>query len=364
VLYPLSPPAGDLAGHDSRGPVPVALGQSVGSFRVSGSSGGPPEAIIDHAALWTPTGIQVDLNPAGFAISGASATNGTRQVGFAATTSTGFSQAVLWSGTAATAVDLNPTRLPGVLGSGASGISPDGLQQVGNVTYASSSDAVVWNGTAASAVDLNPSGFGGSIAFGTDGVHQVGQASRGVAGQFHDFHAFLWNGSTASAVDLHPDGFLSSGAVGISGDQQVGSGTIPSANGASPLIHALLWRGTASSVVDLNPTALGFEDSSATFTNGTLQVGSGDLPLGNGGTHALLWMATADSAVDLGSLLDVRFSDSIATSVDSMGDIFGIAHDAMGNATAIEWIPVPDPSLMSVIPIFIVGLVRRRHLKS
>jgi len=95
----------------------------------------------------------------------------------------------------------------------------NGSQQVG-VGYGSATGdeyhALLWNGTAASYVDLNPSGFTSSGANGTNGTQQVGGGSGSATGG--QGHALLWNGSANSYVDLHqflPEGFANSGATGI-----------------------------------------------------------------------------------------------------------------------------------------------------
>ena len=360
-LYPLSAPPGALGANDSRSPQVVSGGQAVGSVRISGSSTGPPDQIIDHAAVWTSAEVPVDLNPAGFATSLAEATNGMRQVGSAAVNPSGPSHAFLWAGTSASGIDLHPTNIASVVSSQGSGISVNGAQQVGELQYTDRANhAALWNGTPLSVVDLNPQGFDDSGAFGSDGTHQTGQAFNFRNGQFSNFHAILWSGSAALAVDLHPAGYLSSSATGVSGDQQVGSGTTPPANGDSPPIHALLWRGTADSVVDLNPSQFGSDaQSAAAFTNGTQQAGY--YILSSGGQRAMIWSGTPGSAVDLGSLLGARFSDSTAVSIDAIGDVFGIAHGPIGNATAIEWIPVPEPSCLCFLVIAVaMALARRR----
>lgn len=51
-----------------------------------------------------------------------------------------------------------------------------GGQQVGSGQTSSSTHALLWAGTAASAVDLNPASALSSEAIATSGVHQVGYA--------------------------------------------------------------------------------------------------------------------------------------------------------------------------------------------
>lgn len=66
--------------------------------------------------------------------------------------------------------------------------------------------ALLWSSTAASVVDLNPSGFTVSYAHGTSGNQQVGMGYGPGTGS--QYHALLWSGTADSAVDLQK--FLSS----------------------------------------------------------------------------------------------------------------------------------------------------------
>ena len=187
--------------------------------------------------------------------------------------------ALLWNGTANSAVDLQPTNLDGFSFSGATAIH--GTQEVSSAGILSNAiyHAMLWNGTADSAIDLHPTnldGFESSFALGTDGVHQVGTGYTGLI-----FHALLWSGTADSSVDLHPtqiNGIISSEVYGISGNQQVGAGDDGVEGDFS---HALLWNGTADSAVDLHPTNLdGFVDSYAYGTNGTHQIRLGVTTIG------------------------------------------------------------------------------------
>ena len=75
-----------------------------------------------------------------------------------------------------------------------------GNQQVGFGTLNTTgrpAQALLWSGTAASAVNLNPAGYTDSEAYGTNGSEQVGEA-----GGFFGPQAFLWSGTAASAVNL------------------------------------------------------------------------------------------------------------------------------------------------------------------
>ena len=208
---------------------------------------------------------------------------------------------------------------------------------------------MLWTGTAASAVDLHPTGLAGfdrSVANGTDGLHQVGYANLAVGGASH---ALLWSGTSASAVDLHPTnllGFDSSIANAVSGLQQVGY--YGDGSGIGGKNHALLWTGTAASAVDLQPTSFtGFDSSIALGTNGLAQVGyvynsAAFTP------HAVLWTGSAASAIDLAALLPFTATSSFAYTIDAQGNAWGTATDATGVIHAVEWSPVPEPASVAL----------------
>ena len=279
--------------------------------------------------------------------SGAYGTDGSVEVGYGFALPNGENQhAVMWLGTASTIVDLHPSNL----GFNYSiGLGVFGTEQVGAASVAinsvglANSHAIVWHGTAVSALDLHPTnlvGFSSSTAQGTDGFHQVGYGSASTGAS----HALLWSGTANSAVDLHPTdlaGFDFSEALGVSGAQQVGYG---GGSGTGGKNHALLWTGTAASAVDLHPTSLtGFDTSEALGTNGVNQVGYAF----NSSTlvqDAVLWSGTAASAIDLSLLLPFASTDSTAFTIDPQGNIWGTATDSIGVIHAVEWSPVPEPA--------------------
>jgi hypothetical protein len=354
VLYPLTPPSGS---EFAAGIVDISASgrQTIGNAFVE-YPGGPT---LSAALLWTASGAVV-LNPDSTYQSVVRGTDGIQQVGFV------NGSAMLWTGTAASAVDLNPTNLNGITQSAASGT--DGTQQVGVgsiYSYSTSVNtavyighAVLWSGSAGSAVDLNPAGFANSSATGVGGNQQVGSGSPLPAGGTNT-HALLWTGTAASAVDLNPTnltGFSNSQALATDGSQRVGFEFNASPNFQT---HALLWTGTAASAVDLNPSQLGFYSSTAEGTNGTEQVGFG---YSGDAAHALLWSGTADSAVDLNALLPLTGNfGSEAYSIDASGNIYGVASYTGVNAFAVEWSPVPEPAAGSLLLTFAAGLILRRR---
>ena len=116
----------------------------------------------------------------------------------------------------------------------------DGRQQVG-VAYLGREHASLWSGTAASWVDLNPNGATTSEAWDVRGGQQVGRALVTGLG----WHASVWSGSASSWLDLHaflPAGFVESQARAIwsyGGFVYVGGSGVNSLTGRT---EALLWK--------------------------------------------------------------------------------------------------------------------------
>ena len=156
-----------------------------------------------------------------------------------------------------------------------------GTQQVGwgqGSATGGNEHALLWSGTAESCVDLNPSGFDGSYAYGISGTQQVG---------YGDGHALLWYGSAVSYVDLHPSGWDNSYANGTNGTQQVGYGWGSATGGDEQ--HALLWNGSASNYVDLHQFLPdGFVSSSAQAIDSSGNI-VGYAVDSSGYSHAILW---------------------------------------------------------------------------
>ncbi|XVJ60187.1 MAG: hypothetical protein HEQ23_12635 [Tepidisphaera sp.] len=275
-----------------------------------------------HASLWSGTAASwVDLHPGG-AQSYAWGASGAQQVGWA--TVEGWPHASLWSGTAASWVDLNPTGSTQSQAVGTSGVQQVGGAEVGGVQRAS-----LWSGTAASWVDLHPTSATSSFAYGIFGTHQVGFAIVGGVQR-----ASLWNGSSASWVDLSPSGSTSSWAYCATATQQVGT-----ASG-----FASLWSGSAASWVNLNP--LGATASGAYGIHGTQQVGYATV---GGVNRASLWTGTAASWEDLSAVLPGAWGNSYAFSIWSDTQYtyvagYGVNH-ATGRDEALLWTRsnCPDP---------------------
>lgn len=326
-----------------------------------------------HAAYWSApivisSGDQqpIDLSPtnlSGFTSSVAWGIGGNQQVGSG--TIGANTHALLWTGTADSAVDLHPTNLPGGF-TDSEAYRTNGTTQIGyGINGAGNYHALLWSGTANSAVDLHPTNIpnmtdsqgmdvspDGSQAVGT-GILATGQE-----------HALLWKGANpATAIDLHPTlltYLTDSKAISTNGTQQTGGGF-----DAAGREHALMWNGTAASAVDLTPqftgSFTGYTDAVAYASNGKQQVGWVFNDNGYNGApynHAVVWSGTSGSAIDLGALVPYE-EWSIAYGIDNAGNVYGL-DSILGYVDVAEWSPVPEPLALSWLVCGVL-LVRRRQ---
>lgn len=314
--------------------------QQVGS---AGFVSGNVQTAVNHAMLWNGSGAGViDLG-----VGTALAIGDGQQAGSA------NNHAALWLGSAASRVDLNPASWTQSVAAGVGG-----GRQVGSATRSvvcttkkgqcpggvrTEFHPFMWSGSAASAVDLTPLGlgFGAGRALATDGVQQVGTGFQVIGvNAFAGPFAVVWSGAADTAVNLNPPDSSTSQANGVYGGQQVGYGYVPS--------RALLWKGSADTKVELHPA--GYDSSEASATNGVQQAGSGFV--GNASNsvahrHALLWSGSAESVVDLNQFLPPGYTDAAATGIDAAGNVVGWASkgpsDVPANVHAVMWKPVaPD----------------------
>lgn len=143
--------------------------------------------------------------------------------------------------------------------------------------------------------------------------------------------ALLWTAAAPSGINLHPASFSRSLVRGTNGSQQVGYGQVSSSSNDE---HAFLWNGTASSIVDLHPLS-GFTRTEAFGTSGTQQVGVGDGAATGGSRHALLWSGTAASMIDLHPLSGFLNSNAVAT--DGTRQVGGGLDTANSRSRALLW---------------------------
>jgi len=252
-----------------------------------------------HAAVWSGNAASfVDLNPPGADHSEARGGGGQAQGGYAyfINGSVASVQAALWYG--------SPAYIN--LSSSATLYPTTGSWQGGALTVGPALHPVLFSGSADSIVDLTPSGASGTV-YGLDDSHQVGGVS--ISGAQH---AALWSGSAGSFVDLHPIGAVSSLAYGVSGLLQAGVARF--GTGAVP--HAALWSGTAASYVDLSPP--GTTNSVINAASGMRQGGYVKI---NDRNHAALWSGTASSFVDLQLILGADYTNSVIQGVWTDGNV-------------------------------------------
>lgn len=324
----------------------IGHGQQVG-FVLNTSSG-----FVQNAALWSGSAASfVNLNPFANGQSVAFAAYGGSQGGYATDPANGGNNhAALWTGTAASFVDLHPA---GFVFSQVAALSSS--QQVGQVFDGSVTFGAIWSGTAGSFQNLNPAGATSSALLATDGMVQGGYATlAGVS------EAGLWSNTVGSFVSLHPGtGYDASQVNGLGGGQQVGSafGSATSFNS-----HAVMWTGSAGSFVDLHDAA--YMSSRAHAADGTYQVGwvASDVGIQ---TRAARWSGSAASMLDLHQFLSSDYDTSVALGIDiATGDIVGQAHNATLNRfESVMWQaqPVPEPATLAVVGLGFLALRRRKR---
>jgi hypothetical protein len=266
--------------------------QQVGSYSYFTGSG-----YAGKAALWNSTASSmISLHPGSLSSwSNALAIDGTHQYGANDVGTT--SHAAAWTGTAASWVDLHP---PTVVTTNSSLIrAANAGQQVGYVSINTPSNGIrthagLWTGTAASWVDLHPEGALYSSANGVHSGQQVGSAGVLDSSSAYVEHAMLWQGSASSMADLHPSGAIDSRAYAVFGGTQVGFVRFSTTN-----THAVLWQGTARSLVDLHAyLPSGFGTNSTAYgiwkdTNHTYIAGRAQYAGSSGNYAAVLWTYTA-----------------------------------------------------------------------
>lgn len=291
-------------------PAPVTSTLSPQNQNGASTSGSGGAAL---PAGWTYT----VLHPPTASISAAFAVTGTNQGGFAFVPGTG-DVAVLWTGSAPSWQNLNPTGSTESFVYGAAGSQQAGSARIGGVVQAG-----IWSGSAGSWNSLHPAGSTASVAFATSGSQQAGVA------HFNGFgHAGIWTGTAGSWIDLHPTGAAFSFAHATNGTQQAGYAAINNSN------HAGIWSGTAASWVDLHPA--GSTGSKALATIGSRQGGYAEF---SSIPHAALWNGSAGSFVDLhpGGAQNSNIDAMAGTYQVGRTQISGWAHASIWSGTSSSW---------------------------
>jgi hypothetical protein len=255
----------------------------------------------------------VDLHPAGFATSVATAGRDGRQVGYG-----------------------QPGGQPGPL--------PMPIER-----------GLLWSGTAASVVELR----GPDPARQTRALAIAGDVQVGEYGRNWSLHAALWRGTPESMVDLHPTppaGYPPevqvSTASGAGDGQQVGTVSWKKTDLATPVGRAALWTGTAASFVDLTPAR--FEQAWARACARGFQVGwATRLAKTSEGLHAVLWNGAAEDFLDLHTLLPKPWNRSSAEDVAVegrtlrvLGTVSHLVKESIGDVKHAEQVAVWEATLL------------------
>lgn len=277
-------------------------------------------AVENRASIWSGTAASwVDLHPQYSFDSRAYAVSGTQQVGYSY--QHGFYPG-LWNGTAESWLRLDYFGVAYDVENG---------QQVG----VGERGAAIWRGSEDSRIDLNPPGSAFSVAYGFDGDTQTGFA------QFSGIkRAGLWRGRASSWVSLHPAGLRESLATGIYSGQQVGYVT----GWFSPLPVASLWTGSASSWRSLQPPY-----ASASLAWGVYSGQQVGYITVDGQERACLWRGAAGSVLNLHAFLPDNYLSSEALGIwsnDTRTVVVGYAINGQTKRPeAMMWIGPPPPKL-------------------
>ena len=126
----------------------------------------------------------------------------------------------------------------------------------------------------------------------------------------------------------------------------------------------MLWSGTAASAVDLHPASFLYSYAFAIGDGEEVGYAAGFASGGGSSPSAIVWSGTATSALNLQQFLPASYIGSEATGIDSNGDIVGFAIDASFDKHAIEWVPAPEPSTLSLLSIGTFALLARKRKTS
>lgn len=289
--------AADSTGHmsavlwTSGNPNPVSLNppgsfNSLGFALLPGAQIGQVEIGSNtEAAIWdgTPSGYVTLPIPDGYNSTTVAAISGTQIVGTARAGSA-LPRAILWNNVAGTyvPVDLTPS---GYIDGELTGVE-NGVQ-VGTVGD-SNNHAALWTGSAASYVNLSPAGSVNSYANWIGGGQIVGVATFS-SSPYAPENAILWTGPSANCyVNLNGPGLTNSAALAAGDGMQVGYGNGPTTGGRT---HAIVWSSSADSYVDLQQF-LPDSQCDQSVAQGIDSQGDivGYVEEANGTTHAVEWV--------------------------------------------------------------------------
>ncbi len=307
---------------------------------------------FEHATLWTSPdpASAVDLNPAGAKQSAIIASSGSQHVG--SVVINGIRRAAVWNGTTYKSLHLAGYSVTYAQGT-------DGVHQVGlGTTNAGEDRALLWSGSAGTAVVLNPPGSAHAAAYAIGGGRQVGWAKVNPDDWTLPVAGF-WSGTAASWTRLGaPAGFHESDAFTISPDGQTQAGF--ASGGPFDTNRAVLWHSTPESFTLLHRAE--WFNSSVLGVDNRFQVGWA--VTSEPKCVASLWEGSAQAFTDLSKYVPANFTISQAYSVRStQSDIWvaGYAYDGQaGTYNAILWHrSIPAPGAAALLFIACVCNARR-----
>lgn len=281
--------------------------------------------LLFRAAVWNGSPlVHTDIHPASYKSSQIFSSDGLQAVGQVHTLADEM-RAGLWD-----LADNSFTNMhPGPSFAASTINDVDSGQQIGQgIDDFFNFQALLWAGSAGSAVSLNPVGHQ-SLGNGMGGGTQIGSFTG--PDTSNQLHACVWQGTAASIVDIHPAGYIESRGNDTIGTQHVGTGI-----DLGGVARCLLWTGNNSSV-SLHPA--GYYDSYGTSLNSTWQVGFARTGP-DSEIRAMVWSGSSATAIDLHSLLPSMFVSSNAHRVDADGNVYGEAVYLSGTqllSQAVVW---------------------------
>lgn len=257
------------------------------------------------------------LPPGGFWEQGdATGTSQGRQVGWLGSV-TGLRHAALWSGSAESFVDIHPA---GFRSSEAHAVRRAMAVGFANTNINFDRQAGWWDLGTGSYTYLHPRGARYSVADATDGRSQGGAYAIGFGG----LRACLWHGTSASFTNLHPGWAVESAVRGMGIDsqgRQVQVGEV--INNATRDMHAAVWFGSVESYASLNPP--GCRDAIIYATTGDIHVGTFIPRRGQSGWTPIVWFGNDPARfINLAPYLGPDFFGGGATGVSVVGDTLSI----------------------------------------
>jgi hypothetical protein len=314
------------------------------------TSGQPTEAAIFNGS----GGPIVDLGP-GLVAGGYIDPGGVHQVGAQQASSSGPQTATIWSGSASSAISLQP---PGWYSAGAgSGYysAATGAQQLGNGTQTKGgiNQALLWSGTAASFVDLTPAGWTGSGGYASFATTTGGEQVGTVTNAQNQTYAAVWSGNASSFINLNPSGSTLSYALGAAATPSGGRLIVGTADFGT--LHPIVWLSSdPENFVDLDSLV---GDGELVATNGRLVLGYASRPF--------VWDSQTGSVTYLSSYTPSTDYFPDGTAIDADGDVVGSVATIPPGETepvenhAVEWVAIPEPTTVAWLGMVAAVLTSR-----